>query len=123
MNEERIWPVGISALCLLTVALMGISGCVQTKPVPKSASPDAIERLTPQHTAGPNQVGASPPAEPHLPEGSGVIVWAKEFQGQLIEGLDGSVYEPYRRTLIERVQKALVDRGLYTGPVNGILDR
>jgi hypothetical protein len=40
----------------------------------------------------------------------------------LIAGLDGGLYEPYRPAAIHRVQKTLKDRGLYTGPMNGILD-
>jgi hypothetical protein len=50
------------------------------------------------------------------------MVWAKQFPQQLILGLDGALYEPYRGTTIEIVQNALRDRGLYTGPTNGILD-
>ena len=38
-------------------------------------------------------------------------------------GFDGGLYEPYRPAVIEHVQKALRDRGLYGGPMNGILDR
>jgi len=137
MNEERMYPsrargaimhsvlwliVRVSPVCAFTVALVGIPGCVQNEPVPKLAPARAIESETPQQTAPPNEVGTSSRAEPHLLEGSGVTAWAKEYQGQLIEGLDGSLYLPYGRTAIEHVQKALADRGLYAGPVNGILD-
>jgi peptidoglycan hydrolase-like protein with peptidoglycan-binding domain len=48
--------------------------------------------------------------------------WAAEFKGQLIAGLDGSLYEPYSRAVVEEVQQALIARGLYRGPVNGVLD-
>src|SRR5262249_21774187 len=96
----------------------------RNEPVQKSASPISIEaRRTPQQATEPNHVGRSLPAELHLLEGSGVTVWAEEFKGQLIAGLDGYLYEPYRRTTIEHVQKVLGNRGLYAGPVNGILDR
>lgn len=40
-----------------------------------------------------------------------------------IRGLDGEIYPAYKPTVIERVQRALQDRGLYQGPVNGILDK
>jgi len=62
-------------------------------------------------------------AEPQLLEGSGKMAWAKGFAGQLIAGLDGELYEPYRTITIERIQRLIKERGLYTGPINGILDK
>ena len=50
-----------------------------------------------------------------------MTVWAKGVP--FIAGLDGALYDPYRPAAIERVQKALRERGLYVGPINGILDR
>jgi hypothetical protein len=55
-------------------------------------------------------------------EGSGKTVWAKGFGGLFIAGLDGGLYYPYSARTIERVQRILTDRGLYSGPINGILD-
>jgi len=55
-------------------------------------------------------------------EGSGVTVWARNYQGLFIAGLDGALYTPYRPATIQRVQKSLAERGLYAGPMNGILD-
>jgi len=62
------------------------------------------------------------PAESQPLEGSGVPVWAKDHQGLFIAGLDGALYMPYQPATIQRVQKSLAERGLYAGPVNGILD-
>ena len=45
-----------------------------------------------------------------------------KIHGALITGLDGGLYEAYRPGTIERVQRALIARELYRGPVNGILD-
>jgi hypothetical protein len=59
---------------------------------------------------------------PEIPEGSGEVVWARGFEGQLIAGLDGDTYEPIRTEIIERVQETLKTRGLYSGPINGVLD-
>jgi hypothetical protein len=102
---------------------MGITGCARNEPVHKSDPSVAIEAPPPQPPTELNQLGRFLPTEPQLLEGSGVTVWAKGFQGQLIAGLDGGLYEPYRHATIERVQKALRDRGLYAGPMNGVLDR
>jgi hypothetical protein len=43
-------------------------------------------------------------------------------RGAFITGLDGGLYEGYRPGTIERVQRALIARELYSGPVNGLLD-
>jgi murein L,D-transpeptidase YcbB/YkuD len=42
--------------------------------------------------------------------------------GQLITGLDGQEYEPYKTSVIEDVQTALQSEGVYSGQVNGVLD-
>jgi len=42
--------------------------------------------------------------------------------GGAIRGLDGALYDRYNRPTIERTQRALRDRGLYSGPIHGILD-
>jgi len=63
------------------------------------------------------------PPEPHPLEGSGITVWAKRFRGLSIAGLDGALYDPYRPAAVQRVQRSLRERGLYEGPLNGILDR
>jgi len=55
-------------------------------------------------------------------EGAGVTVWAKGHEGEAIAGLDGSLYDPYRREVIGFVQEELKTRGLYPGPVNMVLD-
>ena len=49
-------------------------------------------------------------------------VWERKAHGALITGLDGVLYEAYRPGTIERVQRSLIARDLYRGPVNGILD-
>jgi hypothetical protein len=57
-----------------------------------------------------------------LPKAAAEIVLPTEFRKALILGLDGEFYLPYRPKAIERIQQMLTDRGLYGGPVNGILD-
>jgi hypothetical protein len=54
--------------------------------------------------------------------GNPVIAPHHDRSVELITGLDGGLYEPYRPGTIERVQRALIARELYRGPVNGILD-
>lgn len=41
---------------------------------------------------------------------------------RLFIGLDGALYVPYRSSTIQNVQKSLQDRGLYDGPMTGVLD-
>jgi hypothetical protein len=120
--QSELTVRGVAA-SVLTVALMLITACARSEPIQKSDSPSASTAPAPQPPPEPNPVGGDLPPEPYLLEGSGVTVWAKEFQGQLIEGLDGALYESYRKATIEGVQKMLRDRGFYAGPVNGILDR
>lgn len=43
--------------------------------------------------------------------------------GGLIVGLDGGTYQPYKPTLIAKVQGALAKRGFYKGEVNGLFDK
>ena len=47
---------------------------------------------------------------------------ARQKEDMPIRGLDGELYEPYKLATIERTQRALQNRGLYSGPINGILD-
>jgi hypothetical protein len=61
--------------------------------------------------------------EPQVLEDSGKILWAKGYEGILIAGFDDGLYEPYLRAVMERVQLSLRARGLYIGPVNGVLDK
>src|SRR5262245_2232195 len=100
--------MNINLVGLLAVAMIGLSGCGPKEPAQKPASPGVVEPHTPAQTIETRRAHTPlPAAEPDLLEGSGLTVWAKNFKGQLIEGLDGNLYEPYGRPLIERVQKAL----------------
>jgi hypothetical protein len=47
---------------------------------------------------------------------------AVQHELKLIRGLDGAWYEHYSRATIEATQRALRERGLYSGPISGILD-
>lgn len=53
--------------------------------------------------------------------GSGRTVWATGYEG-VIAGLDGHLYEGYQPFTVEWTQEVLLERGLYAGPVNGVLD-
>src|SRR5262249_19013521 len=110
-------------VCFFTAASIIVTTCGRNEPVQKPSLPAAIKTPPPQAQPEPNPAKRALPAEPKAPpEGSGIAVWAKEFEGQLVAGRDGALYEPYRPSTIERVQRALIERGLYAGPVNGVLD-
>jgi len=126
---------------LLTVALMaGISGCGVEEPArepetgtSRMISPD-LERgsVDGDRSAGAQSAEGievrtgttSSGADATVPgnQGSGETVWAEGSDG-LIAGLDGKLYEAYLPVTIESTQEALLKRGLYAGPVNGVLDR
>lgn len=59
-------------------------------------------------------------AEP-LP-GSGIPVWEEGAVGELVPGLDGAEYPAYAPAVIGEVQEALSREGVYTGPINQVLD-
>jgi peptidoglycan hydrolase-like protein with peptidoglycan-binding domain len=40
----------------------------------------------------------------------------------MVKGFDGGLYLPYKPAIVRQTQQALEHRGLYPGPVNGILD-
>jgi putative peptidoglycan binding protein len=70
---------------------------------------------SPSSAAPPVEVAAVRPAPP-------VVAWATGFRGTFIVGLDGALYNPYRASTVQWVQQILTERGLYSGPANGILD-
>jgi hypothetical protein len=111
------------AVCLAAV-LIAISGCAeykqeqaskpsvnesQTLPPPPIEPSDWPERAEVQETAAPLR-------------GSGQTAWAQGFEGELIRGLNGELYLPYSATTIRHVQSVMKNRGLYLGPLNGVLD-
>jgi hypothetical protein len=120
--------VSVWARTVFLIVIVTISACVSSEPNPEPVTPPPMTRPRPPVTppesppqsdrAGDVQEIAPPP----LPEGSGQTVWADGFTGQLVLGLDGEVYPTYRAATIQRVQTVLKERGLYSGPVNGILD-
>jgi hypothetical protein len=111
-----------TAACLLAGALLVTLGCRRSDPVQEITPSVVVGTPTAKQAAIPNEVSRPLVVETQLPEGSGVTAWADGFRGVLIAGLDGSFYVPYKPRTIERVQMALRGRGLYVGPVNGILD-
>jgi len=112
---------------ILAVAFIMTSGCRENRPaktertesrsVGQQPAPSLPPPLPP-----PTQRRAAPTPEPEALEGSGRMVWAKGLAGYFVAGMDGGLYEPYRAATIEHVQQSLRDRGLYAGPINGILD-
>src|SRR4030095_10900636 len=81
----------------------------QPVPTPPVESSERPERAEVQETAAPLH-------------GSGQTAWAQGLEGQLIMGLDGELYLPYSATTIRHVQSVMKHRGLYAGPLNGVLD-
>jgi hypothetical protein len=118
MNRTTFHPQ--FKVCILIVLFAVVSGCApkESGPAPE-APPPFVETQPPQISV---PTATNEPPESILPEGSGETAWAEDFNGQLIAGLDGELYEPYHPLTIEHTQRTLLERGLYAGPVNGILD-
>jgi hypothetical protein len=130
------YAVGVCfrAVCL-SAALMVMFGCAahkpeqskqpeQPKPQPpveftsSQAVPEPAAPLESRHKSEQAEIQE---ATPELP-GSGQTAWAPGFVGDLIMGLDGQLYDAYNADTIKHVQMLMTNRGLYSGPVNGILD-
>jgi hypothetical protein len=107
--------------------LLSLSACTPNPPdeKPAAAKPRAVEpraQVAPPPPVQPREARDIAKPEAAALEGSGKTAWAKGFEGTFIGGLDGGLYEPYRTDIIRHVQQALKERGLYVGPINGILD-
>jgi hypothetical protein len=113
---------------LLVIAALVLCGCaskepshdVTEKPAATQATHAVAEPTLPDQQVSPN---TTPEPQPRPFEGSGETAWARGLEGELIAGINGELYEAYAHDLIKRVQRALTNRGLYMGPINGVLDR
>ena len=115
----------------LSAALIVISGCIAGEPQQQQAASPPSEDAPLQPSL---PLPATPPeprqsegaeiqeATPQLPGTTGHTAWAKGFEGDLILGLDGALYVAYDAATIKHVQSVMKDRGLYAGPINGVLD-
>jgi hypothetical protein len=112
----------VIAALILTAASATLTGCARSKPIQKSNAPPIVGIPAREPPVEVNLQSRSFPEEPQLLEGSGIGIWANHYPGVLIAGLDGAMYAPYRPSTLQRVQRRLRERGLYAGPVNGILD-
>jgi hypothetical protein len=115
----------------LSAALIAISGCVAGEQQPvqapgPSASPPPDQSLplatTPLESPRKSEEAEVQEATSQLPGTTGQQAWAHGFEGDLILGLDGALYVAYDATTIKHVQSVMKDRGLYAGPLNGVLD-
>jgi hypothetical protein len=124
----------VRAVCL-GAALIALSGCIaeDKDPVPAAEPPITQSRPLPETPlaapAKPAQAADARETEPQPDnvnggsDGTGRPVWAEGFAGQMVQGLDGGVYPAYQPATIRRVQSVLKERSLYSGPINGVLDR
>jgi hypothetical protein len=119
--------------CVLVSVLIVITGCTRRQSSRQEATKPAVmehpfrSRASAPSTPPPPPVLSAPGGrekpEPQVLEDTGKILWAKGYEGILIAGFDDGLYEPYLHAVIERVQLGLRARGLYIGPVNGVLDK
>ena len=119
--------------CVLVSVLIVITGCTRRQSSRQEATKPAVKEHPFRLRASSPSTPPSPPVlsdpggrekpGPQVLEDSGKILWAKGYEGILIAGFDDGLYEPYLHAVVERVQLALRARGLYIGPVNGVLDK
>lgn len=76
----------------------------------------AEDLLGPDHNAPVIQVAIS--AE----ELAQIAALQSKNAGRPVKGLDGAIYDPYKPAIVQQTQRELRERGLYTGPLHGVLD-
>jgi hypothetical protein len=134
---ERVGAFGLIAVLMS----FGLPGCraqeraeretprVENKaqaPVPPAAfapPPESKPTLVQPQPAIPPGVSDLEIVEPSGEEIARETMWAPGHEGQLIQGLDGGQYETYAPAVVQQVQQKLRRKGLYNGPINGILDQ
>ena len=124
--RQKCAGVAARVVCL-GAAVIAMSGCIaeDKRPEPIAETPAAQSRPVPETAAPPSPVKKDdvPEAEPQPLTGSGQAIWAEGFAGQMVQGLDGGLYPSYHAATIRRVQSLLKERNVYSGPINGVLDR
>lgn len=105
-----------SVLCIVLAAAC-LAGCEPAGPGHEAATAVREPGREPERGPVPRRSGA-----PTDTPGQGVAVLASGFES-IVPGMDGSLYEAYGTGAILLAQGALRQRGLYRGPLNGVLDR
>jgi hypothetical protein len=111
----------------LSAALLAIYGCAVGQQKQEQPAGIPITQTLPLSAAPVESPHKSEQAEaqeatPEVPASTGHTVWAQGFEGDLILGLDGELYVAYNEATIKHVQSVMKNRGLYSGPINGVLD-
>ena len=102
-----------TTFCFFIAVAIATSSCTRNEGVKTTVAVAASE---PEQPITPVQLEPEfQPTEVQLEPDSGKTVAEESF--------DGGSYGPYRPKAIERIQRALKVRGLYDGPVNGVLDK
>ena len=83
----------------------------------------AVQLQRPDPAIAQEAVLPARPTRLQVDPASGKPLSVKNSKGAPIVGMDGELYEPYQVKTIERVQRLLAARGLYAGPINGVLDK
>jgi putative peptidoglycan binding protein len=106
--------VNRATFCFVIAVAIATSSCTRNEGV---KTPVAVAASEPEQPITPARVELEfQLTEVQLEPDSGKTLGAEGFFG-------GGSYEPYRPKAIERIQRALKVRGLYGGPLNGVLDK
>lgn len=94
-------------------------------PAPVVEPPSEPAPVEPAEPAPPMepQEAPMPAAQPSTAQYWDDTVWVAGKEGTLIRGVDGGEYDPYAVSTVQEVQQALTSKGLYNGPISGVLDQ
>ena len=111
----------------LAAFLLGACGGAEQQTEVAQPEPEPAAEVTPQPPPEPSPPPTPPPApEPEQQTAEASYWedtnWAPGSEGNLVMGLNGGEYEPYKPSLIRDLQSFLFEQGFYEGPVTGVLD-
>lgn len=123
INFKKEW-----GLCAVMAFALSV-GCGGAE---EAAAPPEPEPETTAETPPPPPPKPTPPPEPTPPptpsqetaEASYMedTRWVQGSEGNLVMGLDGGEYPPYKPSVVKDFQSFLFEADMYDGPVTGVLD-
>lgn len=123
-------PDWMKAWVLCTVMAFGLSlGCggAEEAAAPPEPEPEPTAQTPPPPPPEPTPPPKpAPPPEPTQQTAEASYMedthWVPGSEGNLVMGLNGGEYPPYKPSVVQDFQRFLFEADLYDGPVTGVLD-